>query len=374
MSDGSISVVLEPLADPDRPGEDWRALQERSDHSFFQSWGWIGCWLRRLPPQTVPLVLRATRRERLLGLAVFCQRKARRRGLIVSRGLHLSETGDPRYDRLTVEHNGVLAARGDEAAVNRAVLDFLAAGLRGGRWDEVYLPAVGPAMREAAAAIGLPLVVLKEALSHVVDLAAIRAADGDYLARLGKKTRQHLRRSLRRYAARGELAATLAATRDEAQDFFGELIALHQADWKKRGEPGAFADPWFVDFHRALIDARFEAGEIQLMRVAAGDWTVGFLYHFVYGRRIYSYQWGLAPESDNKINFGMAADYLAVVHNLEAGADCFDFLHGDTLHKRRLGTGSETRYWLVLQRPRLDFELENRLRAAKRRLIGGVPA
>ena len=368
MTAGSILAALEPLADPDRLGEDWRELQARSDHSFFQTWGWVGCWLRRLPSEIEPLVLRAMRDDRLLGLAVFCERKARRRGVIVSRGLHLGETGDPRFDRLTVEHNGILAARGESAAVNRAALSYLAQGLRESRWDEVYLPGVDPAMHEAAAALDLPHVVLKETVSHVVDLAAIRADDGDYLNRLGKKTRQHLRRSLRRYAERGELAAVLAGTVAEAQSYFGALIELHQADWQERGEPGAFADPWFVEFHRALIDARFSAGEIQLLRVTAGDWTVGYLYHFVYGGRIYSYQWGLAPESDDKINFGMAADYLAVVHNLEAGADCFDFLHGDTLHKRRLGTGSETRFWLVLQRPRLDFELENRLRAAKRRL------
>ncbi len=368
MSAGSISVALEPLADLERLGEAWRELQAHSNHSFFQSWGWVGCWLRQLPPEIQPLVLRATVGERLLGLAVFCERKARRRGAIVSRGLHLGETGDSRYDRLTVEHNGILAARGEAAAVDRAVLDFLAAGLGERRWDEVYLPGVDPAVCEAAAALDLPLVVLKDAVSYIVDLAAIRADDGDYLKRLGKKTRQHLRRSLRRYAERGETAVVLAGNLEEAQAFFGALIELHQADWRKRGEPGAFADTWFVEFHRALIDARFAAGEIQLMRVTAGDWTVGYLYHFVYGGRIYSYQWGLAPENDDKINFGMAADYLAVVHNLEAGADCFDFLHGDTLHKRRLGTGSETRLWLVLQRPRLDFELESRLRAAKRRL------
>ena len=121
-------------------------------------------------------------------------------------------------------------------------------------------------------------------------------------------------------------------------------------------------------FHRALIEARFEAGEIQLLRIAAGEHVVGYLYHFVYGGRVYSYQWGLSAESDPAIAFGLASDYLAVLHNLEAGAAVFDFLHGDTLHKRRLGTASEARAWLVMQRPRWDFRLENRLRAWKRRL------
>jgi hypothetical protein len=54
-----IRVRLEPV-DLDRLGQGWRTLEARSDASFFQSWGWIGCWLRHLPPDRQPLAAIAT--------------------------------------------------------------------------------------------------------------------------------------------------------------------------------------------------------------------------------------------------------------------------------------------------------------------------
>ena len=359
-----MTARLEPLSDIESLAADWQGLQARAAHRYFLSWGWIGCWLRHLPETVAPLVLRVTDGPSLVSLAVVCPRDARRHGLLRSRSLHLNETGDPRLDELTIEHNGFLVERGAEPAVWQTAQTCFIEALAEKRWDEVFLAAVGEEMKDHWVP---PATLRREAVNHMVDLAAIRAVGGDYIAWLGKKTRQHLRRSLRLYGERGEPLASAAATVDEAQAFLTSLIALHQADWQSRGLPGAFADPWIVAFHRALIDARFDQGEIQLLKVSAGDWTLGYLYHFLYEGRVYSYQWGLAPESDDKINFGMVADYLAVMHNLEAGAAVFDFLHGDNLHKRRLGTGEEWSYWLVLQRPRLAFALEDRARDWKRR-------
>ena len=66
-----IRVRLEPVVDLDRLGEAWRALEPRSETSFFQSWGWIGCWLRHLGSDRQPLAAIATREERTVGLGVF---------------------------------------------------------------------------------------------------------------------------------------------------------------------------------------------------------------------------------------------------------------------------------------------------------------
>ena len=74
-----------------------------------------------------------TWRWRCVGSAVT----RRRHGLIRSRGLYLNETGDPRFDAMTIEHNGILSAAGSERAVIDALLSWFA-GLRG-EADELYL-------------------------------------------------------------------------------------------------------------------------------------------------------------------------------------------------------------------------------------------
>ena len=37
---------------------DWRELENRADCSYFQSWGWIGCWLSHVAAELQPEVAR----------------------------------------------------------------------------------------------------------------------------------------------------------------------------------------------------------------------------------------------------------------------------------------------------------------------------
>ena len=95
--------------------------------SFFVSWAWIGNLLPKFPNRGVqcrcaggPMATR--RRWRCSG----GQRRRGLPGLIRSRGLYLNETGDPRFNALTIEHNGVLSAAGNECAVIDALCSWFA--------------------------------------------------------------------------------------------------------------------------------------------------------------------------------------------------------------------------------------------------------
>jgi hypothetical protein len=67
------------------------------------------------------------------------------------------------------------------------------------------------------------------------------------------------------------------------KEFFDEMRQLHQSTWKARGEPGAFASGRRLAFHRTLICRAFPRGGIQMLRVTAGNETVGVLYNFAEG-------------------------------------------------------------------------------------------
>src|SRR5262249_30496669 len=175
-----------------------------------------------------------------------------------------------------------------------------------GSWDELYLPALdadGPVARGLAglAADLAPLRVRSDSRvpAPAVDLAKVRDG-GDYLKLLGGSTRSQILRSQKLYGARGKLALEVAASLDQARSVFDELVALHRQAWRDRGEAGAFL-PFVHDFHRRLIERRFAAGEIQLLRVRAGDTTVGCLYNFVWRGDVLFYQSGLAYETDGQL-------------------------------------------------------------------------
>jgi CelD/BcsL family acetyltransferase involved in cellulose biosynthesis len=367
---GEVSAELVPLPPLPQVEAQWRALQEASDHSFFQSWGWIGCWLGLLPDDVKPLLLRVRRGREVVGLGIVGERTIRRYRLIRSRVARLNETGRPEIDKLAIEHNGVLVRRDCAEEARAAALSCLAAELRAGRWDEVVLAGVDPAYRAAAARVcgrGLDLLTLRDAPSYLVEIGDIRRAGGTIPDALRAGLRKEVRRALRAAAQIGPLRVVEARTAEEAQAFLAALIPLHEARWSEAGELGAFFSPWLRRFHPALIESRFAAGEIQLLRVSVGGTPIGYLYHFRHGRRLYGYQWGLALDDRRAIKPGLLCDTLSLRHNLDQAVDVFDFLHGESEYKRRFATGHDRRLWLAMQRRRLDFRLENALRDAWRR-------
>lgn len=364
---GEIRVSLEPLADPAALERDWRDLQPQSDHSFFQSWTWIGCWLQMLPASIRPLLLCARRGTGLVGLGVFVPRRTIRHGFVVSRGLHLHETGDAALDSLTIEHNGLLVAREGARAIVARCLEALVALER---FDEVHLPGVpfwylDLCARDLCARTSSHLEVNRTSPLHTVDLA--KAAGSGYERLLSRNTRQQIRRALRLCDG---LCYRLAEDTDQALAFLADLQRLHQACWTARGQPGAFANPFFTAFHRRLIRTALPRRQVELACISSEKGIIGYLYNLKNSRYIYSYQSGFHYPEDNRFKPGLVSHRLAIEHGLAAGDAVYDFLAGDDRYKRSLATDRGQLVWLTLQQPRLAFSLERGLRGVKRRVAG----
>jgi CelD/BcsL family acetyltransferase involved in cellulose biosynthesis len=362
-----ISVSLVDVTDLEQAGRLWTELQERSQHSFFTSWGWIGCWLSQLPAAIRPQLLIAERQSDVVGLGFIARKRIRRGKLIPSKALFLHETGEPLYDSLTIEHNGFLAERGLEEPVHRAILNFLCDECPA--WDELFLPCVGVESPLAKVAQKQrPFVrfrVARQRPCYMVDLVKINGSGKDYCSSLGSRTRANVRKSFRLYEERGPLTTIAPGNVDEALCFFEELKALHRVSWEARGESGAFSHAWLDGFHRRLIESRFPFGEIQLLQFKAGDQTIGFLYNFALDGHVAVYQTGFKYDQTAKVQPGLVCHALAIEMNRELGAHTYDFLAGDSLYKRCLGQAMQPVQWGVLQRNRLKFRLEDWLRSAR---------
>ncbi len=314
-------------------GERWRALEPRCDGSFFQSWTWMGCMARRRFPD--PLLLEAFDGADLVGLALFNRRGGR---------LHLSETGEPVLDNLTVEHNGVLASRDHGSEVRLACMRAARHAAR-----SVTLSGIGEADQRAAAATG-PAHVGRTSPSPYVDLAALRADGRPYLASLGANTRYQINRSMRRYAESGPLAAARADGLAEAKGFLAALIELHAARWSEKGRPGAFAAEPIPEFHRELLVRGVPRGEIELWRVTAGDIAVGYLYNFKYNKTVMSYQSGFIAPRTPHLKPGLVCHSLVIQAHLGEDAEAYDFLGGDHRYKFNLAARASQLFWTDLTR------------------------
>jgi CelD/BcsL family acetyltransferase involved in cellulose biosynthesis len=331
----------------------WLDLQAHSEHSFFQSWYWVGCWLQILPKDIPSKLLVARFEKEIVGLAVLVEHNDRRRfGLIRSRTLYLHQTGCPDLDRLSIDHNGFLAHRRHAGLVRDACLNFFAEGLRTGRWDEVVLAQVPPSYATAANGLAAKIRQLRS-VCHFIDLTMVRERHDEYLQWLSKRARRQIRRTIRKYSEHGPIVVEEAHTLRDAKSFFEEMVALHQVTWAGRGIDSDFADGFNLDFHRLLVKSHFDSHAIQLARVSAGSKILGYSYYLV------------DYEGSRKYSLGLMIEYLLITHNCRQGAKYVDFLFGDSTHKRRLGNATVERVRLVMQGDHLKFRIENRLRELK---------
>lgn len=361
-----LRARLEPVGDLDRLGGAWRALEPHSEPSFFRSWGWIGCWLRHLPPSRQPLAVMATKGAELVGLGVFVPVRQRRHWLAPARTLRLHESGEPTFDSLFIEHNGLVAKGADASAVWAAMLGLLG---RGGAWDEVVLGGMedhtAEASIEAARAQGCPVMVCAHRRAAHLDLAALRRSKRRLADTLSRNTRHQLMRTRRLYGAIGPVTLRAARSVDEALAMLEQLKALHQRSWHRRGQPGCFAVPFFETFHRDLISDRFRHGEIQLLRAAAGAQAIGYLYNFAYGDRIYAYQSGFDCAADSRLKPGLLTHALAIERAVREGYATYDFMAGENRLKASLASHWRDTVWLSVQRPSAAFWPERQFAAAK---------
>jgi CelD/BcsL family acetyltransferase involved in cellulose biosynthesis len=326
-----------PLADA------WQTLEAAADGSIFQSWSWIGC--RITDRFTDPWLLRASVDGRVVGLALFNQTGGR--GLGLDRALRLHETGDAGEDSVFVEYSGPLLARGYAELLR----PMLAVAVRQGR---LVLSGVGGALRDEAMAVGACRVTRTRPAPFV---ALEGRSEADWLAALGSSTRYHLRRSWRAYeAGGGRIVARQAADVAEGWAFLDALAALHQASWTARGYPGAFAEPAFRVFHRALVERGLPRGEVELTLVSVdqGDRSrvIGYLYNLRWRDRVYSYQSGFdyagaGPHQSP----GLTCHHAAIGAAIASGARCYDFLAGEARYKTSLSTDAVELHWLELARP-----------------------
>lgn len=359
-----LRLALEPIADPIALAPEWLALEGNA--SFFLSWDWIGLWLASLPPARSPMLLRATRAGATVGLGCLVPNQRRRR-LVSYRSLHLNATGAPALDCLTVEHNGLVSAAADAPALTTALGRWFADHPSGA--EELQLPGIEqPVDAAALAAVGLTATALPKP-AFAVDLERVREAEGDLGALLSRNARQQMRRALRLYGERGGARLVAARSTGEALDFFAALKTLHVASWERRHRPHAFSEPFFERFHRALIERSFDRGRVELLRVSAGDESVGYLYNFRQGGSVFAYQSGFA-DGDGRLRPGAVSHWLAIHHAAARGDQVYDFMAGDNRLKRSLATGHYTLWWQTIRQDHLKYRLEDGARAAKRWLLG----
>ncbi len=340
-----VEITLRGVADFDGLEPEWRTLEQRAagPGRFFRGWTWTGCLAAERFPD--PVLLQAHEDGRLRALALFNRSKAP----LAAATLLLGESGDPIRDSVFIEHNGILLETGHERLLAPCLAASVAAGLPTGTrlGRAVVLSGVGDEVLAAVRSLPAACHVRRSRPAPFVDLTTL--PPGDYPAALSASSRYQLRRSRRRYAECGPLAVRRAADLAEGHSFLDAMAALHQATWTGRGRPGAFADPFFVRFHRELIARGLQRGEVDLLHVTAGDRTIGYLYNVLADGWVGNYQGGFDyTGADQHQKPGLTCHHLAIEFYRAEGRTTYDFLAGEDRYKASLAQSQTGLHWLEL--------------------------
>mgnify|MGYP001574940841 CR=1 FL=1 len=361
----AINITASPVQNLDQLQRQWLELEgQSSGHSFFVSWHWIGAWLRNLPASIQPQLLRVNDAGKTIGLGILVSGTSRILKIFQLPQISLNETGDPAFDTLTTEYNGLLTADGYGAPATQAALDWILGTANqervlslGGVDDQTSELAANSALHH-----GHSVRIINCADAPWVDLDAIRSSGKTYLDRLSRNSRQALRRELRRYETIGPLKYQVANTTTEALENFAALGQLHQTRWKSKGKPGAFAQEFFAKFHNDLIASAFAGGHIEMANISAGGELIGYLYNFKWRGNVYAYQSGFNYDDNYEYKPGYVSHYLAILYALESGQSCYDFMAGYGQHKSSLSTETRHLHWLQIRPKHILVRLENRIR------------
>lgn len=347
----------------------WSELARASPYAtFFLRHEWVESWLETFAPLLTTEILMFRASGEPVAAALLVRRSVRYK-LFPLRCVFLNTSGEDPADSPFMEFNNLLCLEGWEAPVAAALREYLDRR----PWDEFRLDGFrqGPPLEALRAAFGSAVAYSTVRSDFFVNLKTLRETNTAYESALGPTTRKRLRQNFRYY---GQTTVDAAATADTALQMLDQLAELHQATWAKRGQPGAFASPRFVAFHRALIRRAFPAGGILMLRVSAGAQPVGLRYALVHAGKVYFYQSGFRYSDDKRVRPGFVVLACVVQHCLADPhlTECHFMVGGDR-HKQPMATDAQPLEWVRLQKDNWRTRLFRLLQRCRRRWKGRAP-
>lgn len=362
---------LEPLR------EAWTALtasQQAPSHTLGLSW--IEVWRRVYGPEVELAIGLFRRGGRLVGVAPMCVRERRYGSFLRFRSLEFLGGGYLPDDAWST-HLNLLAAPGEEAAVAEAFGERLGRG-DFGRWDECRLDMLDSGEPVCAALRG----ALQDRRSWRLTASSEQTCFADlpdsweaYLAVLGKKKRQQIRKRLKTFEewlGDREERVVRATDRAGAATGFDILKRLHEERWAAVGKQGAFANPQFCDFHEGLIDSLFDSGGVNLSWLCVDGEPVAVNYGFVAGGVLYDYQGGRAMGIPPEVRVGEVLVARDIQHAIAQGVRRYDFTVGDQMYKRRYCTEKKDLISVRVARPIMKEHARSAAKWSRRRVKEGL--
>ena len=250
------------------------------------------------------------------------------------------------------EYLGFILKRGREVEVADDILRFLCED-RTRSWDLMELKDL-PDPSPVLDAIHVGLVAQRRTFHRrrgwTYYMVNLPETWDDYLAGVSSNRRQRIRRIFRDMKKNG-VRYEEATQPDDLDDAWAHLRRLHQKRWTSKGESGCFASERFERFHRAVLRAFLERGELCLSLLRTDDDAIAASYSLRRNGHVYFYQSGIDPDAE-RLRPGHAIRSYEFKAAIDRGDRCYDFLGGEMDYKTQWATTEMPTAELVVSAPR----------------------
>ena len=326
----------------DQLRDEWNSLLQRSaSDTVFMTCEWQQVWWEHLGPKGDDLLSLITVRdesEELVGLWPLYDESP---GPLPRR---LRIIGSPRGS----DYLDLIARRGQERAVYKTMLDFLAWW---GEWESIEvdniragsptLEVLAPLAEEQGLEVQIdPLTVCPGiALSESWEV---------YLARLGRKQRHEIRRKLRR--AEQGMDQVKWYLSDDPQTLAQDMEVYFELFQKSSHVKEDYMDEQRQRFNQAMAWGMLKAGWLHLAFLTVNGEKVASMFCFNYRRAISLYNSGFDPQRYPRLSPGIVLLCYCIQDAIERGYPLFDFLRGDEEYKYRFGAVDRVIHRLTISR------------------------
>ena len=285
-------------------------------------------------------------------------------GPIGIRELRMMSTGESEFEETCPDYIDLLCLPGDEAACRDSVWK----AMNDIPWDRLRfegLPAESALLSGDLSANSRPgrSKVIRTGVCPFADLSQ---GFEEYLKNLSPRTRAGCRRSLREADRSG--AVLELATASNSDQFFDDLVRLHQDRWTNEGKAGCFAAPRFTEFHRRLVRDWVPSGQAILGRLSHGGQAYGVQYGFLCRSKFHNYLNGVKRTNSGPFHSPGTALTVLFTRALAArGVTAYDYLReARPSYKRSFATSANQLVELKVCRPSFNAFVFGAARLAAR--------
>lgn len=307
--------------------EEWNELLVESDNNnLFLTWEWLFTWWQELAEDRELFLVTVREQERLIAIAPLAIRPPRPKRLIFFKTFEFLGSGTIGSDYL-----GMIVRRG---------------------YEDEGLRNIGACMTEQKLNAELTRIARREqnmtefalqlrqlgwrSARTVTDYCPYIDLSGhdwdSYVSTLSKSQRYNFRRRQRKLEKDYEVKFEEADSEESRSRCLKALVDLHLKRWDTKGGSDALEEDSHKDFHEIMTRKGLEQGWLKLYVLWLDGKPAAALYGYLYGGKFYFYQSGFDPDF-YKQSVGLVIMGLAIQKAIEAGAQEYDFLHGNESYK-----------------------------------------